>query len=103
MIRLNPDKCIRITCYTEVECVEVQKYLFKKGYTWVDRRNSIFYFRPDEYPKNLYCNFLNEKYTICHGMKFKTEEEAVVKIYTTAKLILRKYKLEKLGELGDRL
>ena len=101
MIRLNPDKCIRITCYTELECVETQKLLFKNGYSWVRSNSSTEIYHFGEFPKNLYCNFLNEKYTICHGMKFKTEEEASVKIYTKAKSILRKDKLNELNEINN--
>jgi hypothetical protein len=96
---LKSGKCIRITCNNELECVEVQKLLFRSEYKWVsDLSTNIFNFDEDEFPKNLYCNYI-DKSTICHGIKFKTEKEDFVKIYKKANLILRKYKLEKIYEI----
>jgi len=94
----------RITCNNELECVEIQKLLFRNEYKWVSDfsaaslSTNIFNFDKDEFPKNLYCNYIDES-TICHGITFKSEKEDCVKIYKKGNLILRKYKLKRINEV----
>ena len=95
---LKTNKCIRIKCDTESECTQMQKFLFNNGYTWINKDCVILTFDSDEYPKNLYCNYLKERYTFCHAIIYRADKEEDVQIYKKAKSILRKTKLNKINE-----
>lgn len=110
----NTNKVIRIYCKNNFEWVEVQKFLFKKGYSWGvfgSNNNSQKILDEDQpFERYIYCNYkysyqssIGYHYTknllYNHAKDIKDEDEETVDIFLNASTILREQKLKKLNKI----
>jgi hypothetical protein len=87
------EDCIQIKCFTEQEWIQIQEYAFSIGMEWPVGKT--IQNMKGEYPKFLYLNYLDEY--LCWSTDKSYEEDPLIIFHTTASMILRKSKLEKIN------
>ena len=86
--------CIRVKCNTQDEWIRLQELLFSMDIQWPMGKELQFW--GQKFPRYLYLNYIDE--FLCYNDDDNPVEHTEVNFYTTASVILRKIKLEKINE-----